>query len=238
MLSIIVPTLNEEKCLPLLLESIEKQSFSDYEIIIADAGSKDKTIEIAKKRKCKVVLGGLPAKGRNEGAKIARGDLLLFLDADMILPFGFFKSFLKEFEKRDLDIVSFPVTLQGKKFDKFAYGVYNHWARATQKFLPHAAQVILVKKKVHQAIKGFDEEIKLAEDHAYARKAKRIAKYAFLKTGPVLTSARRFEQDGSVRTCLKFVFAEFYTILFGPIKSDIFEYKFNHYKKEKQKTEK
>jgi len=238
MLSIIIPTLNEEKHLPLLLESIKKQGFSNYEIIIADAGSKDKTIEIAKEYGCKIVPGGLPAKGRNEGAKIAKGDLFLFLDADMVLPFAFFEGFFKELDRRDLDIVSFPVTLRGKKFDKFAYGVYNQWARATQRFLPHAAQAVLVKKKVHQAIKGFDEEIKLAEDHAYARKAKKIAKYAFLKTGPVLTSARRFEQDGSLRTCLKFVFAEFYTIIFGPIKSDIFEYKFNHYKKEKQKTEK
>ena len=231
MLSIIIPTLNEEKHLPLLLESIKKQNFLDYEIIVADAGSKDKTIEIAKKYGCKIVPGGLPAKGKNEGAKIAKGDLILFLDADMVLPSNFFENFLREFKKRNLDIVSFPVTLKGNKFDKLAYGVYNYWARATQKFLPHAAQVILVKKEVHQAVKGFDEEIKLAEDHAYARKAKKIAKYAFLKTGPVLTSARRFEKDGSVKTCLKFIFAEFYTIFFGPIKSDVFKYKFNHYKK-------
>ncbi len=231
MLSIIIPTLNEEKHLPLLLESIKKQNFLDYEIIVADAGSKDKTIEIAKKYGCKIVPGGLPAKGKNEGAKIAKGDLILFLDADMVLPSNFFENFLREFKKRNLDIVSFPVTLKGNKFDKLAYGVYNYWARATQKFLPHAAQVILVKKEVHQAVKGFDEEIKLAEDHAYARKAKKIAKYAFLKTGPVLTSARRFEKDGSVKTCLKFIFAEFYTIFFGPIKSDVFKYKFKHYKK-------
>ena len=238
MLSIIIPTLNEEKYLPLLLESIRKQGFSDYEVIIADAGSKDKTIEIAKKYGCKIVPGGLPAKGRNEGAKIAKGNLFLFLDADMILPSNFFESLFKELKGRDLDIASFPITVQGNKFNKFAHGVYNHWARATQKFLPHAAQVILVKKKVHQVIRGFDEEIKLAEDHAYARKAKKIAQYGFLKTGPVLTSDRRFEKDGSIRTCLKFVFAEFYMIFFGPIKSDIFEYKFNHYQKTENREQK
>ena len=52
MISIIIPTLNEEKYLPLLLASIKEQSFDaaqdkDYEIIIADAGSKDKTLKIA-----------------------------------------------------------------------------------------------------------------------------------------------------------------------------------------------
>lgn len=235
MLSIIIPTFNEEKYLPLLLESIKKQNFLDYEIIVADAGSKDKTLEIAKKYGCKVVPGGLPAKGRNEGAKIAKGDLFLFLDADMILPSNFFENLFKELKERDLDIASFPITIQGNKFGKFAYLVYNYWARATQKFLPHAAQAILVKKEVHQAVKGFDEEIKLAEDHDYARRAKKFAKFEFLKTGPILTSARRFEQDGNIKTCLKFIFAELYMIFLGPIKSDIFKYKFNHYRKTKNR---
>ena len=63
MLSIVIPALNEEKYLPLLLESIKRQSFFDYEIILADAGSKDKTIEIAKKYNCVIVGGGLPANG-------------------------------------------------------------------------------------------------------------------------------------------------------------------------------
>jgi len=75
MLSIIIPTLNEENYLPFLLESIKNQDFKDYEIIVADAGSHDKTREIAKNFGCKVVSGGLPAKGRNEGTKFSRGNL-------------------------------------------------------------------------------------------------------------------------------------------------------------------
>ena len=89
-LSIIIPTLNEENYLPLLLESIKKQNFKSYEIIVADAGSTDRTIEIAKNHGCKITSGGLPAKARNQGAKIAKGDLLLFSDADIV-----FLSFVK-----------------------------------------------------------------------------------------------------------------------------------------------
>ena len=96
MISIIIPALNEENYLPRLLGSLEKQNLKDYEIILADAGSKDRTIEIAKKYGCKVVPGGLPAKGRNEGAKAARGDLFLFLDSDLVLPEGFLDAFLQE----------------------------------------------------------------------------------------------------------------------------------------------
>ena len=139
MLSIIIPTLNEEKYLPFLLESIKKhpeaerssrrgspvqssafvsgQIFNDFEIIIADAGSKDKTIEIAKKFGCQIVKGGLPAKGRNEGAQIAKGDLYLFLDGDTILPEIFFEKALYEFKKRNLDVASF--CLEPKTESKF-----------------------------------------------------------------------------------------------------------------------
>ena len=99
MLSIIIPALNEEKYLPILLSQIKKQNFSGgkYEIIVADAGSKDKTVEIAKSYGCKVVPGGLPPKARNEGAKKARGELFLFLDADVVLPENSLEKFLKEF---------------------------------------------------------------------------------------------------------------------------------------------
>ena len=239
MLSIIIPTLNEEKYLPLLLKSIKKQSFKDYEMIVADAGSEDKTIKIAEDYGCKIIKGGLPAKGRNEGAKAAKEDLLLFLDADMILPFDFLSDALEKFSKKKLDIATFPIMFYGeeaKKLNKFLSKFYNTLVKTTQKFLPYAlGGVILVKKKTHQLINGFDEEIKLAEDHIYARKAKKIGKFALLETEFVLTSDRRFKKDGRLKTCSKFVLADFYINYFGPIKSDIFKYKFAHYNEDKDK---
>ena len=80
MISIIIPTLNEEKYLPKLLDCIRKQSYKDYEIIVADSNSKDKTRQIAKKYGCRIVKGGMPAKGRNNGAKAAKSEILLFVD--------------------------------------------------------------------------------------------------------------------------------------------------------------
>lgn len=72
MLSIIIPTLNEEKYLLILLSEIRKQNFIDYEIIVADAVSEDRTIEIARSFNCNIIKGGLPAKGRNEGTKLPK----------------------------------------------------------------------------------------------------------------------------------------------------------------------
>ena len=228
MLSIIIPALNEEKCLPVLLKEIKKQGFNEGEVIVADAGSTDKTIEIAKNFGCRIVKGGLPAKGRNEGAKIARGDILLFTDADNIcLPEGFLKNLLEEFERRKLDVASFPICPKGNIFDKLAYGIYNRWVQLIQRFSAYATNSVLVRKDIHQKIGGFDEEIKIAEDHFYAKTAKKFGKFGFIKTKPVLTSTRRFEKDGRLKTYLKYVIAGIYMFFFGPIKKDIFRYRFD-----------
>ena len=232
MLSIIIPTLNEEKYLPLLLQNIKKQNFDDCEIVVADAGSEDKTVEIAGDFGCKIVSGGLPAKGRNEGAKIARGEIFLFMDADNIyLPENFLEELLNEFRKRNLDVASFPIYPQGNSFDRFAYRLYNWWARLTQKILPHATNSVLVKKEIHQKIGGFDEKIKIGEDHDFARRAARVGKFGFIKTEPVLTSDRRFIRDGRLKTYLKYILAGTYMFFFGPVKKDILKYRFDRLQK-------
>jgi len=230
MLSIIIPTLNEENYLPLLLESIKKQDFNDYEIIVADADSKDKTVEIARKYGCQIAIGGSPAKGRNKGAEIAKGGTFLFLDADNIyLSLSFFSSLLEEFEKRNLEVASFPIYPAGNKFDKFAFGIYNRLVKLTQNFLPHSTNSNLVKREIFEKIGGFDEEIEMAEDHDFARRASKVGKFGFIKTEPVLTSVRRFEREGRFKTYLKYLLAGAHMIFLGPIKSDIFKYRHRNF---------
>ncbi|XOB46646.1 MAG: glycosyltransferase [Candidatus Nealsonbacteria bacterium] len=227
MLSVIIPTLNEERYLPLLLKRIKEQNFKDYEIIVADADSDDKTVKIAEEFGCKIVKGGSPAKGRNEGAKIAKGDLFLFIDADnKILSNNFLEKLVKEFEGRNLGVASFPIYPNGGKFDKFIYWFYNLWVKLTQFFLAHATSAVLVKRVIHQKIGGFDEEIKMGEDHEYARRAGKCERFGFLEIEPILTSSRRLENEGRIKIYLKYVLAGIYMIFFGPIKSDIFKYRF------------
>jgi glycosyltransferase involved in cell wall biosynthesis len=231
MLSIIIPTLNEENYLPILLDSIQNQSFKDLEIIVADAGSKDKTIEIAKDFGCEIIKGGLPAEGRNEGAKVARGNLLLFLDADTVLPEDFFEKALKEFKERNLDIASFCLEAKTEsKFKKFLFDAfYNLPILFLEKFLAHGAQAILVKKEIFEKVGGFDEKIKFAEDHSFVRKAKKFGNFGILRKVRVFSSLRRFEKEGFLRTYLKYLLAEIYMIFFGDIKRKIFKYKFGNF---------
>ena len=86
----------------------------------------------------------------------------------------------------------------------------------------------MVKKDIHRSIGGFDETITFAEDVWYARLAAKISKYGYVRL-PVRTYARRYEKDGRF-TYVKYVLAALHIMFLGPIRSDIFNYKFNHYK--------
>jgi len=235
MLSIIIPSLNEEKYLGLLLDSIKRQKFFDYEIILADAGSTDRTLEIAKQYGCKIITGGSPAKGRNEGSKIARGDIIFFCDADVILPDNFFEKALFEFKARNLEVASFGITPLPKKIITTAVLniCYNYPVRLLERILPHAATGILVEKDLFGKSGGFDEDIKLSEDHSLVRyvQKKFKARVGIIKSVNILVSDRRFKADGWFNIGLKYFFCELHLIFLGPVKSDVFNYKFDHYDK-------
>jgi glycosyltransferase involved in cell wall biosynthesis len=231
MLSVVIPTLNEEKYLPLLLGSLAEQTYRNFEVIVADAGSKDSTRDIASSAGCRVIQGGMPGKGRNEGARVANGEWLLFLDADVILQPHFLKALTDEVQAKRLDVASCAIEpLNGNKVDKALHGVVNVYFKATQKFWPHAPGFcILVKKEIHNKIKGFDEKIQFAEDHDYVRRAGRIARFAYIKKVKIPVSIRRLEKDGRFIIGLKYFLAEIHLIFIGPIKSNIFNYKFGHF---------
>ena len=230
MLSIVIPTLNEENYLPRLLNCIKKQNFKDYEIIVADANSKDRTREIAKDFGCKIVMGGLPAKGRNKGAKIIKGNLILFLDADALLPEDFLEKTLKEFKQRNLDIASFIlIPISKRKYPKILFNIfYNYPLRFFEKRWAHAMIAILVKNNLHEFLKGFDEGIKIGEDHYYVQQGSELGKFGVIKTTEIFTSLRRFRREGWIRVGLKYGLGEVYMKLFGPIKREIFKYEFNY----------
>jgi len=232
-LSIIIITLNEEKNLPRLLASIKKQKYTNYQIIISDAGSIDKTLLIARKAGCKIVKGGLPARGRNNGAKSAGGEYLAFLDADIILPSGFLENVMRQVHENNIDIATVrqqPVT--NNRLDLFYHKFYNFWQKSMERIDPHAVGTcIIARKSLFEKIGGFDEKIKLAEDHALARKAfKQGAKFEVLDER-ILVSTRRLNKEGRLGIAVKFVLAALHRIFLGEIRSDIFKYRFGHVKK-------
>lgn len=230
--SIIIPTLNEEKYLPKLLESINKQTMLPAEIIVADAFSKDNTRAVAKKFGCKVVDGGMPAKARNNGAKEATQPLLLFLDSDVVLSPMFLEHTIFEMEERNLDVAACLVLALSKSpIDHFLHNATNAYVTFVNKFYPHAPGFcIFVKKKIHEKIGGFNELLALGEDHNYVKRARMVGSFAYLKSEKIPVSVRRLEEKGRLNIAAIYTMVEFYRLFGNEVKKDRFDYQFGKHK--------
>ena len=232
LLSVIIPTLNEEKNLPKLLKGLAEQTFRDFEVVVGDSPKTvDKTREIADKAGCRIVDGGRVSEGRNNGARAALGKVFLFLDADVGLPNKFFlEDTVNEFVGRDLDLAACRVrALDGDKYDKLLHGLYNVYSVAVGKILPHIPGFcFFIKRSVFEAVGGFDVGIKLAEDHDLARRSAKIGTFGFLFSQCIPVSTRRFERDGRFTTAIKYMLCELHMLTLGPVKSDIFKYRWGH----------
>ena len=238
MLSIVIPTKNEEEYLPKLLESIRRQTVQPTEIIVADAHSTDHTREIAKSFGAKIIDGGMPSVGRNLGAKQANGDLILFLDADVELRDPtFLEKSIKEFNDRCLGLATCDVfPLSDAYIDHFLHKAYNKYVRAWGSLFPHAPGFcMLVKREGHNKISGFDELVVFCEDHDYARRFKRVGRFGFLKSTKIPVSIRRLDRDGRLQIAIKYLLAELHIAFVGPIRSNKFNYTFGHSKTKKSK---
>jgi len=206
LLSIIIPTKNEQENLPRLLDSIRMQGFKEkeLEIIVADASSNDRTREIASIYRCRIVGGGLPAIGRNNGAKCSFGDILIFKDADSPFPENFLKPALTEFNERGLDIagtLQYPLTTKNG-FANLRYRAYleffvnNSLKKAQNTGNPLLMHCIFARRGIHGIIDGFDETLEFGEESDYAKRAKKEgAKFGILKScGKIGVNMRRFEE--------------------------------------------
>ena len=227
MLSIVIPAYNEEKYLPNLLNCIKNQTYKDYEIIVADANSADRTKQIAKKYGCRIVKGGMPAVGRNKGARIAKGDILLFLDADVQFDKDFLENAVNEYSIRRLEIAGCYLNPDSKNaFDKLGHAVLNLWFFIMQYVWPHTVgQCIFSKKTIHKKLNGFDETILFAEDNDYVNRSRQFGKFRILNSVRVISSTRRFRCENRLMLALKYLLCPFYRIVFGEIRTNIFKYR-------------
>lgn len=233
-LSVVIPTKNEERYLPAVLNALRRQTFQPKEIIVADAWSNDATREIAERAGAIVVDGGLPSAGRNRGAAKATGELIFFFDADVIIDDGkFLEKAVGEFADRKLGIATCDLGVIGGNFyDVITHHFYNFYARLLGALHPHAPGFcILVKRSVHEVIHGFDEEIVFCEDHEYAGRAAKAGKFGFLDSIKIFVTTRRQERDGRVSMGFKYVLAEFHLMFIGPIRDNKFKYGFGYEEK-------
>jgi glycosyltransferase involved in cell wall biosynthesis len=199
MVSIIIPTFNEEAYLPRLLASIRAQDYRDREIIVADNGSRDRTREIARKFGARIVRGGLPGVGRNRGAAAARGEFLLFLDADTVLPEGFISKIMTRFEKEFVDIcVPWIRPIDGTKpIYRTIFQFSNTFFKLMEAIQPQGLGIcILATRRLHNRIGGFAENIRVSEDFDYINRASLVGRFRVYSHVFVYHSVRRYRAEG------------------------------------------
>jgi glycosyltransferase involved in cell wall biosynthesis len=185
-ISVVIPAYNEATYIDRLLEALTKQTYKDFEVIVSDAKSHDGTGKVVDgfKDRLDVRLVSGPPKGpgfgRNRGADVARGEWLLFMDADVdVEDPEYLEILLLVTEAKGWGTSSAQMRVESKKF-KFRSGVwmFYHW----QKLLAHTKHpvaqgyCIFTKRSIFKDHQGFNEKILLGEDNDYVS---RVGKHGF-----------------------------------------------------------
>lgn len=232
LVSIVIPTLNEQEFLPKLLKSISEQDFENYEVIVADANSKDDTRKIAKDYGAKVVEGGMPGVGRNRGAEISKGKYLFFFDADVILPDDFLKSAISEMESREIELSTCEsIPISSEPLDPLFFEIYNISSKiaSLMKGAPIMGYAFFVTKDLFERTGGFNEKIVFGEDYDLAKRAAKKGKFKILNSVGLNVSMRRLDKEGRLNFLLKMGYAYVYVKLFKSIEKEIFSYEFGKF---------
>jgi glycosyltransferase involved in cell wall biosynthesis len=203
--SIIVPALNEEKNIKDCLRSLRAQETKkDFEVIVSDSGSKDRTIELAEKYADKVVSSkkGISV-GRNAGAKSAKGDVLIFVDSDSSIPKNYVDSVAPILEDKRICGVScaFEFDKKTKKL-KLISDICNRYL--VLRGMEGKGEILgfnnAFRARDFRKVGGFPK-VPL-EDHVIARKLWKIGRVVFLPEPKAITSSRRIDEQGTLDTVL------------------------------------
>jgi glycosyltransferase involved in cell wall biosynthesis len=200
-ISVIIPTLQEGNYIAKILSRLRKVK-PPIEIIVVDGGSSDKTVEIARRFTDKVYSikkRGISI-GRNHGVKYANGDILVFLDTDVIFPLDFVEKTKKAFE--DTIVVGatcniMPNPSQSRLDATIFFYHYNVLVRTLNKIKPHSrGEFFAVRKSAFLRAEGFDENMPCLEDHDLANRLSKLGKFVFIRNLTVYESLRRFRKLG------------------------------------------
>jgi rSAM/selenodomain-associated transferase 2 len=192
MISVIIPTLNEEHSLPPLLDAISRQE-TDHEVIVVDGGSQDQTLAIAGLYGAQVFVAA-PGRGNGIwlGVEHSRGEVLYFLHADSTLLSGALHR-INEVLSTSEEIIggNFRLIFDGDKpFSRFLTRLYA-WLRSIG--LYYGDSGIFVRRSVYKTLGGF-RPMPLMEDLDFVRRLERLGRTCCIKDPPLITSSRRFQR--------------------------------------------
>jgi len=236
--SIIIPTLNEEKLLPGLLKSLSAKEIKEkynYEIIISDGGSTDRTVEIAREY-ADIIIEKQKNKtqniaiGRNVGAQSAKGEILIFLNGDIKLENP--KLLFEEIENKFLKSKFLAMTCCVKIFPEeenitdilFStfYNNYFHFLNFIGLGMGRG-ECHIVKREIFKEVKGYDERLAAGEDFDLFRRIRKKGEIFFDRKLIVYESPRRYRKNGHFRILFTWLINSIYIIFAKKSKSKIWE---------------
>ncbi len=201
--SVVIPAYNEATYIDRLLQALAQQNFKGFEVIVSDARSKDGTKEVVESFKNKLDVHFYeappkgPAYGRNQGAKHARADWLLFLDADVDLDDpDFMSKLVTGTELNDWNTSSGQLKVGGNSLlGKLGHnqGYLNFMAHTKHPIMQ--GYCMLTRRKVFKELNGFNENLQYGEDNDYATRSARFG-FGFVKNAHYVVDPRRYEQEG------------------------------------------
>ena len=211
-ISIIVPTLNEEKNIEEFLDSLKKQTWTNFETIVVDGGSTDKTINIAENHQTIVIVKKEMREyaSRNIGAKMACGEVLLFTCADVTFPKDLLAKINQNFEDQELIALTGPDIPQDSLLAEIEYRAYN-FIRFLFSSLPRpnkrfstSTNFLSVKKNYFYKTGGFVTDINA--DGIMGKQLSEIGRVKFSMGTNVFISPRRFFKMGFSKFNLHYLY--------------------------------
>src|SRR4030043_1058156 len=217
--SFIIPAFNEEEFISNCVKSIKNQEGDDFEIIVVDNGSSDKTAEIAKN--LGVALVSEEKKGisnaRNFGVMKAKGEFLCFVDADGTLSNNWLSEAREIINKNNIKAIArLNIFVNNNLLKKFYFNIYTFFAYLAlilyekifpKLFLP--GNNLVIKRSIFLKLGGFEPYI--AEDIFLSKKFWKLKnrKSVFNPKMIIFYSSRRFEREGFLKTILFWIRASF-----------------------------
>ena len=209
-ISVIVPTLNEEKLLERMLLQFTPGLVARYgiELVVSDGGSTDRTLAIAAARAHTVVTNAAGVKqtiamGRNLGARAAKGSVFVFLNADTLIgdPEAFFATVAAEIRVPGRAALTCRVEVypdERRRADRAFHGFYNWFFAAMNRvgMGMGRGECHIMTREVFAAVSGYADRIAAGEDYDMFRRLERVGRVKFLESITVYESPRRYRRYG------------------------------------------
>ncbi len=204
--------MNEGKYLEPTLRALRNQTYDGkYEIIVSDSYSEDETLEIAEKyadRIVRVDKRGIAA-GRNAGAKEARGEILVFIDADTLTIHNTLAEIVGAFEEEVVGVAVPVLPLSPKTGDILLFLGFNEFVKVNVELGKGRARVVGAccgyRKRSFDQVGGFNEALQTLEDFDLSERISKLGKIKYIQETMALVSTRRIIKWGKRKSVEKYL---------------------------------